>query len=642
VRLVIVAAVLPATLAVLLIMPSVAQASPRSATSNSTERADADLPGMNIVKAAQLAGTGKGSPPTVSGFAASPSKLYNDGGIVTLSATVTHAKSCLFSSTKPVTGLPATVPCTSGAVHQTVTLPANSGTKVVKYTFELAVTRITTVDAAPVKVKVGTSAPPAGLTGVRAIASDDIESYCALLTTGGVDCWGDNYFGTLGNGTTGGPDGSYGYDTPQVVTGITDAVSVTGEGDNGPGVGYGAGGYCAVLSTGAVDCWGYNGDGELGNGSTGGPDGRDGYDAPDAVSGITDAVSVIGDSNQGNGYGSSGYCAVLRTGKMECWGDNSVGELGNGTTGGPDLESNGLYGYDTPQAVTGLTNAISAASEGGGYCAVLSPGAMDCWGDNTFGELGNGATDGPDGEYGYDTPQGVSGITDAVSVTSNEGDSYCAVLSTGKMDCWGENNFGELGNGTINGPDEAYGYDTPQAVTGITDAVSVSSDEYGNGGSYCALLSTGRMDCWGDNTVDELGNGTTGGPDGGPNGGGYDTPEAVTGITDAVSASTDEDGYCAVLSTGAMDCWGDNIDGELGNGTTGGSDGGNFDDSPEAVSGMTDAVSAANGDLNGYCAVLSSSGADCWGQNSYGELGNGTINGPDGANGYDTPQSVSS
>jgi len=241
-----------------------------------------------------------------------------------------------------------------------------------------------------------------------------------------------------------------------------------------------------------------------------------------------------------------------------------------------------LYGYDTPQAVTGLTNAISAASEGGGYCAVLSPGAMDCWGDNTFGELGNGATDGPDGEYGYDTPQGVSGITDAVSVTSNEGDSYCAVLSTGKMDCWG------------------------------------------------------------DNTVDELGNGTTGGPDGGPNSGGYDTPEAVTGITDAVSASTDEDGYCAVLSTGAMDCWGDNIDGELGNGTTGGSDGGNYDDSPEAVSGMTDAVSAANGDLNGYCAVLSSSGADCWGQNSYGELGNGTINGPDGANGYDTPQSVSS
>jgi alpha-tubulin suppressor-like RCC1 family protein len=93
-----------------------------------------------------------------------------------------------------------------------------------------------------------------------------------------VDCWGWNVDGELGNGTTGGPDGEQGYDTPQAVTGITDAVSVT----------YGYYGYCAVLSTGGVDCWGYNVDGELGNGTTGGPDeGGDveerGYDTPQAV-----------------------------------------------------------------------------------------------------------------------------------------------------------------------------------------------------------------------------------------------------------------------------------------------------------------------------------------------------------------------
>ena len=74
-----------------------------------------------------------------------------------------------------------------------------------------------------------------------------------MLATGGVDCWGYNPDGELGNGTTGGPDGPGGYDTPQAVTGITDADD---DGD--------AAGYCAVLSAGGVDCWGYNLFGELG------------------------------------------------------------------------------------------------------------------------------------------------------------------------------------------------------------------------------------------------------------------------------------------------------------------------------------------------------------------------------------------
>jgi hypothetical protein len=154
---------------------------------------------------------------TVSGFAASPTTLYNNGGIVTLSANVTNATSCLFTSTKPVTGLPATVACTSGVVSQTVTLPANTGKRAVKYMFKLSVTGTKTVKAKAVKVTVSTSAPPAGLTGVRSVASDGFGS-CAVLSTGGVDCWGDNDLGELGNGTTGGPDGEYGYDTPQAVS----------------------------------------------------------------------------------------------------------------------------------------------------------------------------------------------------------------------------------------------------------------------------------------------------------------------------------------------------------------------------------------------------------------------------------------
>jgi alpha-tubulin suppressor-like RCC1 family protein len=371
----------------------------------------------------------------------------------------------------------------------------------------------------------------------------------------------------LGNGTTGGPDGESGYDTPQEVTGITDAVSVSNDPLS----------YCAVLSSGGVDCWGQNIDGGLGNGTTGGPDGDDGYDTPQAVTGITDAVSVGGD-NYGN---FNSYCTLLSSGRMDCWGDNAYGELGNGTTGGPDGES----GYDTPQAVTGITDAVSVGVDGVGYCAVLSSGGLDCWGYNAYGELGNGTINGPDGDSGYDTPQVVTGITDAVSVSGDNDatyNSYCAVLSSGGVDCWGYNYNGQSGNGTTGGPDSCAGgdycYDTPQAVTGITDAVSVVGDD---SAGYCAVLSSGGVDCWGANGAGELGNGTINGPDAD----GYDTPQAVTGITDAVSLGSSNEPFssCVVLSSREVDCWGINSYGQLGNGTTGGPDGVYGYDTPQAV-----------------------------------------------------------
>jgi alpha-tubulin suppressor-like RCC1 family protein len=217
---------------------------------------------------------------------------------------------------------------------------------------------------------------------------------------------------------------------------------------------------------------------------------------------------------------------VLSSGAVDCWGENTNGELGNGTIDGPD----GEYGYDTPQAVTGITHAVSATSDGYGYCAVLSSGGMDCWGDNANGELGNGTIGGPDGAYDfdYDTPQAVTGISRSASATSDgAGYGYCAVLSGGGMECWGNNDSGQSGNGTVNGPDGKQGYDTPRAVTGITNAVSATSDgaSYDEGDSYCALLETGGVDCWGLNTSGELGNGTVNGSDGNF---GYDTPQVVS------------------------------------------------------------------------------------------------------------------
>jgi len=556
---------------------------------------------VTFLTIAAPAGATTAKPPTVSGFTASPSTLYNDGGIVTLLATVANARSCRFSSKKSVTGLPATVSCTSGVVSETVTVPANTGTTNVTYKFKLAVAGTTTVDAKPVDVIVDTSAPPGGLKGVRSMASDD-DGYCAVLTSGSIECWGDNSFGELGIGSGGGPDGSQsgdgGYDTPQTVAGITDAASISSDGDDD---------YCAVLTTGSMDCWGGNGDGNLGNGTT------NNSVLPVPVTGITDARSVAND-----GFG---YCAVLTTGRMDCWGLNLDGELGNGAYGGPDGES---YN-DTPQAVTGITNALSAASDSDyGYCAVLSSGGVDCWGYNFYGQVGNGTwgLTGSDPAGGYDTPQAVIGITNAASVTSDGSEGFCAVLLSGGVDCWGVNSLGELGNGTT------VSTNAPVPVTGITNAVFLSNLDF----SFCAVLRTGGVDCWGDNGVGELGDGTTGN--------GVDTPQAVPGVTTAISIATDQYSYCVVLSTGGSDCWAINYYGEFGNGTVGGPDGQDGYDSPQAVTGITNAVSFAN-DGFGYCAVLSTTAVDCWGYNGDGELGNGTINGPDGEYGYDTPQVVS-
>ncbi len=357
---------------------------------------------------------------------------------------------------------------------------------------------------------------------------------CAALTSSDVACWGDNKAGQLGDGTSTGPTTCPGAPTSEPCS-TTPVMANTITGATAVATGY----YhsCALLSAGSVECWGANGNGQLGNGSM-----TDSL-APVPASGITNATSIAA------GWYDS--CAVLSTGGVDCWGENSTGQLGGGYPTGPANCGSLDWCSSTPGLVGGIANATAVAVGADHMCALLSTGTVECWGDNNSGQLGDG------GPNAVSPPVGVSGITNAIAIAADNNDS-CAVLATGHVDCWGYNAYGELGNGTT------ADTTTPVEVSGITNATGIATG-YAH---TCATLSTGAVDCWGESAGGQLGNGSTTGPDSCNNDPCSKTPVAVTGITNAKSIAAQGSQTCAVLSTGGIDCWGNNAYGELGNGTT--------------------------------------------------------------------------
>jgi alpha-tubulin suppressor-like RCC1 family protein len=420
-----------------------------------------------------------------------------------------------------------------------------------------------------------------GVTTAVAIAAGGAHT-CAVLSGGGVQCWGANFVGQLGTGTDTGPELCGDFPcrtTPVPVSGLSNAMAIAAGGAH----------TCAVLSDGRVQCWGANDIGQLGIGTDTGPELCGDFGPcstiPVSVSGLSTATAIAA---------GGATCALLSNGRVQCWGSNSRGELGNGTTVSSSL----------PVAVSSITTAVAVAAGGGHTCAVLSGGGVQCWGSNGAGELGTGTTTGPESCPSADacstTPVAVAGITTAVAVAAGL-DHTCAVLSGGGVQCWGQNGSGQLGIGTT------VFFSSPVTVSGITTAVEVGAGFT----QTCAVLSGGGLQCWGSNSSGQLGNGTTVSSS---------TPVAVSGITTAVTVAAGGGHTCALLADGQVQCWGANSVGQLGNGTSGFSA---FSSSPVTVSGITTAVAIALG-TDHSCAVLADGRVQCWGGNFNGQLGTGT------------------
>jgi alpha-tubulin suppressor-like RCC1 family protein len=211
-------------------------------------------------------------------------------------------------------------------------------------------------------------------------------------------------------------------------------------------------------------------------------------------------------------------------------------------------------------------------------CAVLASGAVHCWGENDQGQLGNGTSD----PAAFPTP--VVGIDDATQVATGIAFT-CVVRATGAVSCWGDNAAGTLGNGATT--DSLL----PVAAIGLDDVIAIDAA----GQFACALRASGGVACWGSNVNGQLGNGTMTASA---------VPVDVVGLTDAVGIATSNLHACALRETGGVVCWG--FGAFLG-------DGGTEDDAtPVDVVGLSDATQIAGG-TNHTCARRSGGSLVCWG-----------------------------
>jgi alpha-tubulin suppressor-like RCC1 family protein len=303
---------------------------------------------------------------------------------------------------------------------------------------------------------------------------------------------------------------------------------------------------------------------------------------PIDVTGLSSGIRVVS-------AGGEHTCALNEAGGVVCWGYNGSGALGD----------NGDCGLIcSPVGVSGLSSGVSALSSGYRHtCVLTASGGVKCWGYNFWGQIGDNTT------TDRDAPVDVTGLASGVTAVVSGQYHSCALTTGGGVKCWGYGGLGQLGNSSF------LNQLTPVDVSGLSSGVTAIT---GGWNHTCALLANGSVKCWGFNPHGELGNGGTANSS---------SPVDVVGLPPASAVSGGRYHTCALSTSGGVWCWGANAWGQLGDGTTTGST------TPTDVTGLDFDVGAVSAGGLQTCAVTNAGTVKCWGDNAWGQLGDGTTDG---------------
>jgi alpha-tubulin suppressor-like RCC1 family protein len=381
-----------------------------------------------------------------------------------------------------------------------------------------------------------------------------VNTSCAITAAGVLKCWGSNSSGQLGDGST------------TTRTGMV----VVDSGTSYVNVAVGSQFVCGITTSNRMKCWGNNTYGQIGNGST-----------------VTQTSPVLIDS--GSTYksiatGANHACGITTSDVLKCWGYNSSGQLGNGGTTNqtsPVVIDSGVS-YSNVSAGTSFT------------CGVTTTGQLKCWGLNTAGQLGIGNT------TNQILPMQIPDSVNSYYKVSAGSGSACAITTVGALKCWGLNNLGLLGDGTlVNQP-------SPVAVDPEVSYAQISAGQ----SHFCGVNSDGVVKCWGTDSYGQTGQGLS---------------QVITLPTKAEDASlyskvsAGNSQSCGIVaSSGQLKCWGYNLNGELGDGVSG-----TIMTLPKVIDRGFSYIDVSVG-LVTSCGITSGNVLKCWGSASDGQLGDNT------------------